>query len=82
MKSGFDEYTDVEIVKLNRRPEDYNGWGWNKYSPMLGEHGTIVHIFEKDNQMVYVVEGEDVNGEPPWLGVFTEDEIRPLEKVK
>jgi hypothetical protein len=78
LKSSFAEYETVEIVKLNRAIEEYNGWGINVRPAKVGDHGDIVHIYEKDGQMVYVVESENVNGVPQWLGVFAKDEIRSL----
>jgi len=78
LSSSFAEYETVEVVKLNRAIEEYNGWGSNVRPPKAGDHGVIVDIHEENGQMAYVVEGESVKGVPQWLGVFAKDEIRSL----
>ena len=72
----FNEYDVVELAKVERPAASYDGWKLNCAAPTVGERGTIVHMYERNGEWWYVVEGPMVGNRPTWLGDFRADEIR------
>lgn len=71
----------VRVTRLLRSPETYDGWGFNKRPPQVGDVGTIVDVFpESGPPENYVVEASMPDGTTLWLGDFSPDELEPAEQ--
>jgi hypothetical protein len=75
----FQQYDSVRVARLLDPPETYNGWGFNRRPPRVGDVGTIVDILVAQGVPdSYVVESSDPDGVTIWLGDFRTEELEPL----
>jgi hypothetical protein len=79
MTQELAQYSKVRIVRLNRSPDEYDGWEMNLRAPKVGDIGCIVDIVRSASETSYVVESSRPDGVTEWIGDFLHVEIRPVE---
>lgn len=76
----FKEYHQVRVNKLLKNTDDYDDWGRNQRSPMIGDAGVLLDILHKSDSpdgFVVVLSGTD--GSDIWLSTFFAEEIEPID---
>ena len=74
------QYGLVRIIRLLHPAEHYDGWGFNRRPPAIGDLGTIVDILDIPGLPIdYIVESSAADGITIWLGDFAAAELEPID---
>ncbi len=72
----FTQYEVVQVSKLLKAPDAYEGWSRNRRPPQIGDIGTIVEVLKAEGiRDCYVVESVDQDGFTIWLCDFDKSEL-------
>ena len=73
----MNELDIVKVIQLLNSERPYDGTEGVKHPPQIGDIGTIVHVYTKDNKEVgYIVESVSSQGYTNWLAEFLPEEVQ------
>ncbi len=70
------EGDDVRVIRLDQSGADHLVIHEAQHAPRLGDRGTIIEVRGTGEQVRYLVESDDGDGEAVWLAEFGPDELQ------
>lgn len=67
---------DVRVVRLDRNGADHLVVHEAQRAPRLGDRGSILEVRGSGDELRYLVEADDGDGEAIWLAEFGVDELQ------